>query len=178
MADMSRWGRQRPIAASGSSRWPDLVAESVTHLRVPPSPNVKFRSTADGRPRSWPTSGIGARRHSPVKSERQQPVWFLSKPRQPRATAQAETSPSPRPATFTPTLPNLVHQAQLAALFTGCRHAQTFRGTFPACAATRRTGSGAAPCPCDWPETWRGTSDMTAGRTKARRRPSGHRTSR
>ena len=67
-------GRQRPFGASGSSRWPDLVAESVTHLRVPPSPNVKFRGTADSRPRNWPRSGIGTRRHSPAESERLQPV--------------------------------------------------------------------------------------------------------
>ncbi len=69
-------GRQRPISASGSSRWPDLVADSVTHLRVPPSPNVKFRGAADSRHRNWPTSGIGARRHSPAKSERRQTVWW------------------------------------------------------------------------------------------------------
>ena len=39
-----------------------------------PPPNGKFRGTPDSRPRDWPTSGIGARRHSLAKSERQQPV--------------------------------------------------------------------------------------------------------
>jgi hypothetical protein len=67
-------GRQRPFAASGSSRWPGLVAESLTHACVPPPPNVKFRGTADSRPRGWPTSGIGSRRHSPATFDRPLPV--------------------------------------------------------------------------------------------------------
>ena len=72
---MTGMGRQRPFAASGSSRWPDLDADSLTCLRAPPPPNVKSRGTADSRQRSWPTSGIGTRRHSPAKSERQQTVY-------------------------------------------------------------------------------------------------------
>ena len=67
-------GRQRPFAASGSSRWPNIVPDSLTRLRALPPSNVKFGGTADSRPRDWPTSGMGARRHSPAKSERQQPV--------------------------------------------------------------------------------------------------------
>jgi hypothetical protein len=39
---MSVQGRQRSFAASGSSRWPGLVAELVTRQRAPPPPNVKF----------------------------------------------------------------------------------------------------------------------------------------
>ena len=39
----STLGRQRTFAASGSSRWPDLVAELLTRQRAPPPPNVKFR---------------------------------------------------------------------------------------------------------------------------------------
>lgn len=39
---MSVQGRQRPVAASGSSRWPVLVVESLTRLRAPSPPNVKF----------------------------------------------------------------------------------------------------------------------------------------
>jgi hypothetical protein len=39
---MSLKGRQRPFAASGSSRWPDLVTESLTRQCVPPPPSVKF----------------------------------------------------------------------------------------------------------------------------------------
>jgi len=65
--------RQRPFAASGSSRWLGLVSASLTRLCFQP-PNVKFRGTADSRPRHWSTSGIGVRRHSPAKSERQQTV--------------------------------------------------------------------------------------------------------
>ena len=67
-------GRQRPFAASGSSRWPNVIADSLTRLRAPPPPNVKFGGRADSRPRTWATSGIGVHRHSPAKSERQQPV--------------------------------------------------------------------------------------------------------
>jgi len=51
-----------------------IVAETLTRLCGPPPPNVKFRGIADSRQRSWPTSGIGARRHSPANSERQHPV--------------------------------------------------------------------------------------------------------
>ena len=54
-------GRQRPFAASGSSRWLGLVAESLTCLCVPP-PNVKFRGTADSRPR---TGAINVRYRRP-----------------------------------------------------------------------------------------------------------------
>ena len=68
-------GRQRPFAAGGSSRWLDLVAESPTRLRAPPTPNVKFRDTADSRTKNWPAPGIGDRRHSSAKSERQHPVF-------------------------------------------------------------------------------------------------------
>ena len=67
-------GRERPFAASGSSRWPNIVPDSLSRLRALPPSNVKFGGTADSRPRDWPTSGMGARRHSPAKSERQQPV--------------------------------------------------------------------------------------------------------
>lgn len=73
-AQTSGLGRQRPLAVGGSSRWHRLVAESLTRPRAPPPPNVKFRGTADIRPRNFPTSGIGARRRSPAESERQQPV--------------------------------------------------------------------------------------------------------
>ena len=72
---MSGLGRQRPFAASGSSRWPNIVPDSLTRLRAPPPPNVKFGGRADSRPRTWATSGIGVHRHLPAKSERQQPVW-------------------------------------------------------------------------------------------------------
>jgi len=47
----------------------------VTRRQVLPPPNVKFRGTADSRPRNWRRSGIGACWQSPAKSERQQPVW-------------------------------------------------------------------------------------------------------
>ena len=60
-AAMSLMGRQRPFAASGSSRWLGLVAESLTCLCVPP-PNVKFRGTADSRPR---TGAINVRYRRP-----------------------------------------------------------------------------------------------------------------
>ena len=66
---MSVRGRENQFAASGSSRWPDVVAKVVTRRRVLPSPNVKFRGAADSRPRNWPRSGIGARRHSPATSK-------------------------------------------------------------------------------------------------------------
>jgi hypothetical protein len=71
---MSAQGRKRTVAASGSSHWPVLVIESLTCLRAPPSPNVKFRGTADSRLRSRPRSGIAARRHSPAQSHRPQTV--------------------------------------------------------------------------------------------------------
>ena len=70
---MTGSGRQRPVAASGSSRWLGLVAASLARPCFL-SPNVKFRGTADSRQRNWPTSGIGARRHSPANSERLQTV--------------------------------------------------------------------------------------------------------
>ncbi len=67
-------GRQRPFSASGSCRWLGLVAASLTRLCFQP-PNVKFRGTADGCQRNWPTSGIGVRRHSQAKSELLLTVW-------------------------------------------------------------------------------------------------------
>ena len=53
--------------------WQGLVAASLTRLCFQP-PNVKFRGTADSRPKNCPTSGIGACRHSSAKSDRQHPV--------------------------------------------------------------------------------------------------------
>lgn len=64
---------------SGSSRWLGLVAAPLTRLCFQP-PNVKFQGTADSRQGNRPTSGIGVRRHSPAKSERQQPVSCSQSP--------------------------------------------------------------------------------------------------
>ena len=80
-------GRQRPVRAKGSSRWPDLVAEPLTCLCAPNPPNVKFRGTADSCQRSWPTPGIGACRHSPTKSERPQSEWTGRSPGKPWSAA-------------------------------------------------------------------------------------------
>ena len=80
-------GRQRPVRAKGSSRWPDLVAEPLTCLCAPTPPNVKFRGTADSCQRSWPTPGIGACRHSPTKSERPQSEWTGRSPGKPWSAA-------------------------------------------------------------------------------------------
>jgi hypothetical protein len=68
------WERPREDRVFTQPRWPGLVAESLTHACVPPPPNVKFRGTADSRPRGWPTSGIGSRRHSPATFDRPLPV--------------------------------------------------------------------------------------------------------
>ena len=54
---MSLKGRQRPFAASGSSRWPDLVAELLTRQRAPPPPNVKFRWHSRQPPEEQPNVG-------------------------------------------------------------------------------------------------------------------------
>ena len=63
-------GRKDRFVAGGSSQWPELVAGSLTCLRVSPPSNVKFRGKADNCPRNWPTSGVGARRQEGLKGQR------------------------------------------------------------------------------------------------------------
>jgi len=52
-----------------------MVAVCMNLPRALPRTKVRFQGTPDIRPGGRPTSGIGARRHSPAKSERQQSVW-------------------------------------------------------------------------------------------------------
>ena len=61
---MSRMGRQRLIATSGSSRWLNTFVDLLASQRIPPTSNVKFRGTTNSRLKSWPTSGVSARRPS------------------------------------------------------------------------------------------------------------------
>jgi hypothetical protein len=67
-------GRKHRFAASGSGRWPESAAAWLTPLRAVPPAKVRFRCTPDSRPQRWAKSGIGARRHSPVKPKRLQTV--------------------------------------------------------------------------------------------------------
>jgi hypothetical protein len=65
----------------------------------PPLPNVKFRGTADSRPRNWPMSGIGTRQHSQAKSVRQLSVAVIRLPNKMLCTDSALTCCAfPRPA--------------------------------------------------------------------------------
>ena len=67
-------GPQRQLAISGCS----LSANRVAHWTTRPThltpPKGRFRGTAAVRPNDRPTSGIGARRPSPSKLDRQHPV--------------------------------------------------------------------------------------------------------
>ena len=67
-------GRKSQFAASGSSRWPNIVAKRLTCSSAPPPPKGTFRGTADNRPTGRPKSGIDARCHSPASHDGQHPV--------------------------------------------------------------------------------------------------------
>jgi hypothetical protein len=62
-------GRKFQFAASGSSRWPGRLVGGLINRHAQQVSRDMFRGSADIRPRTMPSSGVGARSHSLANSD-------------------------------------------------------------------------------------------------------------